>query len=151
MCVCVCGSTNVDAEGTTDISVHPPVCLTVFHSEVYLSDRHTSWPTSPVSLSSCFPLLVDGAREDLHYISLPILCMPPTPLPALQYVHRMAPPTESAANPTICLQWRGRGGRREGGMLEGEGQKERQRSVKGEGKCVCVWGGQLGGKGGARW
>lgn len=137
---CVCGSTKcwpheelIEPETfqSISLSVSPVCCKSVFHSEVCLSDRHTSLPTPPVSLSCFLPLLVGGAREELHYVSLPILCLPPLFLPALQYHHRMAPPIESAAASTICLQWRGRGGegreeRREGGMLEGEGQKERE-------------------------
>lgn len=58
----------------------------------------------------------------------------------------MAPPIESAAASTICLQWRWgegegeegeEGERRTGGMLEGEGQKERGRSARG-GWSVCL-------------
>lgn len=67
------------------------------------------------------PLYVGGASEELHYImpDFSSACSASPFLSASQHHHRMAPPIESAAASTICLQWRERRSNRKREKREG--------------------------------
>lgn len=83
-CLRVCGSTNCWSneelsEPDTFLSIRLAVSLSSIEkcASARMSGRHILAHFPCLSLSCFLPLLVDGAREELHYVSLAILCLPP--------------------------------------------------------------------------